>query len=160
MKQHSTTNDTKSNTKATVIPMLNARLADGIDLALATEQAHWNIKGPRFMQVHLMFDTLRTDLDGYNDTMAERVVQLGGMALGTSQVTAKATKLPAYPTDISDIDDHLKAMVERTGLLANAVRKNIDEAAEAGDAGTADVFTEVSRGLDKWLWFLESHLQT
>ncbi len=159
MKQHKTTNDTESNTKATVIPMLNARLADGIDLALATKQAHWNVKGPQFMQVHLMLDTLRTDLDTYNDTMAERVAQLGGAALGTTQTTAKSTKLPPYPTDISAIEDHLKAMVERTGMVANAVRKNIDEADDAGDADTADVFTEVSRGLDKWLWFLESHLQ-
>ena len=158
MKMHKTSNALDSNVKSASIALLNARVADTIDLALATKQAHWNIKGPNFMSVHLMLDTLRADVDEYVDTMAERAVQLGGTALGTTQTTAKSTTLPPYPTDISRIDDHIKAMVERTSHVANAVRGNIEEADEAGDADTADIFTEVSRGLDKWLWFLESHI--
>jgi starvation-inducible DNA-binding protein len=106
-----------------------------------------------------MIDQFRTDLDEHVDTMAERVVQLGGTALGTTQAVAKATTLAPYPTDIYKISDHLAALIERYGKVANAVRAAIDQADEAGDKDTADIFTEVSRGLDKALWFLEAHVQ-
>ena len=159
MKTHATENNLASNVKSTAIGLLNARLAESIDLSLMTKQAHWNLKGRQFIGVHEMLDKLRDDVDEYSDTMAERAVQLGGTALGTSEVVVKQSKVPDYPTDIYKVEDHLKAMIERLGMVANTVRKSIDEADEAGDADTADVFTEVSRGLDKWLWFLEAHLQ-
>ena len=156
---HKNHNDTKSNAKSTSIQVLNARLADTIDLALAVKQAHWNIKGPQFIGIHLLLDTLRTELDDYVDKMAERAVALGGTAFGTTQTTMKSTTLPPYPTDIYTIKDHLTALVERWGMCANAVRKAIDDTDEAGDVGTSDLFTEASRGLDKSLWFLEAHIQ-
>ncbi|MFL5253712.1 MAG: DNA starvation/stationary phase protection protein Dps [Rhodopila sp.] len=159
MKNHPTRNDLPSNAKTVSIELLNARVADCIDLALLTKQAHWNLKGRQFIGVHEMLDGFRTQVDGYVDTMAERVVQLGGTALGTTQTTAKATKLTAYPVDIYAVPDHLQALSERYSQAANNVRKSIDQADEAGDADTADIFTEVSRGLDKALWFLEAHLQ-
>ncbi|MBN8889055.1 MAG: DNA starvation/stationary phase protection protein Dps [Rhodospirillales bacterium 70-18] len=152
-----TLNALDSNIRTAAISLLNARVADTIDLALATKQAHWNLRGPQFIAVHEMLDTLRTELDDYVDTMAERVTALGGTALGTLQVTAKVSSLTAYPTNIHAIPDHLKALSERLAALGTAVRTNIDEATEAGDAGTADLFTGMSRGLDKWLWFLEAH---
>jgi starvation-inducible DNA-binding protein len=158
VKTHKTLNSLDSNVKSAMIGLLNARLADSIDLALATKQAHWNVKGLQFIAVHEMFDKLRGELDGYVDTVAERVTALGGTALGTTQTTAKATTLPAYPTDIVAVEDHLKALIERLGKTANAVRANIDTAGEAGDTGTTDLFTQMSRDLDKWLWFLESHI--
>ena len=156
---HQTRNDLQSNTKTVAIELLNARLADTIDLALLTKQAHWNLKGPRFIAIHEMLDGFRDQIDDYIDTMAERVVQLGGTALGTTQTVAKGTTLPPYPTNIYAIQDHLSALIDRYGTVANAVRKAIDAAAEAGDANTADIFTEASRGLDKALWFLEAHVQ-
>jgi starvation-inducible DNA-binding protein len=156
---HQTRNDLQSNTKTAAIELLNARLADAIDLALLTKQAHWNLKGPRFIAIHEMLDGFRDQIDDYIDTMAERVVQLGGTALGTTQTVAKGTTLPPYPTNIYAIQDHLSALIDRYGTVANAVRKAIDAAAEAGDASTADLFTEASRGLDKALWFLEAHVQ-
>jgi starvation-inducible DNA-binding protein len=159
MKNHSTKNDLKSNTKAASIDLLNARVADCIDLALVTKQAHWNLKGREFIAVHEMLDGFRTQVDDYVDTMAERAVQLGGTALGTTQTVAKATTLQPYPVDIYSIPDHLHALIDRYGKAANSVRASIDQATEAGDANTADVFTEVSRGLDKALWFLEAHVQ-
>ena len=152
-------NDLNPNAKSASIGVLNARVADAIDLALLTKQAHWNIKGPQFIALHEMIDGFRTEIDGYVDTMAERAVQLGGTALGTTQVVAKATTLAPYPTDIYTSKDHLAALIERYGKVANAVRKAIDEADEADDKDTADIFTEVSRGLDKALWFLEAHIQ-
>jgi starvation-inducible DNA-binding protein len=159
MTEHYTHNDTPTNAKKVSTELLNARVADGIDLALITKQAHWNLRGRQFIAVHEMLDKLRTDMDDYNDTMAERVVQLGGIALGTSQIVSKTSKIKAYPTEAASIEQHLKALIERYGQFANDVRKNIDETDDAGDAGTADVFTEVSRGVDKWLWFLEAHIE-
>jgi starvation-inducible DNA-binding protein len=159
MKTFATKNDLQSNAKAVSIDLLNARVADCIDLALLTKQAHWNLKGRQFIGVHEMLDGFRSQIDEFVDTMAERAVQVGGTALGTTQTTAAATALPPYPTDIHAISDHLRALIDRYGAAANNVRSSIDQATEAGDADSADIFTEVSRGLDKALWFLEAHLQ-
>ncbi len=154
-----TRNGLKSNVKAVAIEVLNARLADAIDLALITKQAHWNIKGPQFIAVHEMLDGFRTEIDGHVDTIAERAVQLGGTAHGTSQEVVKATNLKPYPTDIHKTKEHLAELIERYAAVAKSVRKAIDESDEAGDAGTADIFTAFSRSLDKSLWFLEAHTQ-
>jgi starvation-inducible DNA-binding protein len=108
--------------------------------------------------VHEMLDGFRSELDTYVDDMAERAVQLGGVALGTTQTVGEKTTLEAYPTDIHTVKEHLLALVERFSKLANVIRTNVDEADEAGDTGSADIFTGVSRGLDKSLWFLEAHL--
>lgn len=147
-----------SNTKAAMIELLNARLADAIDLALAVKQAHWNLRGPTFIAVHELLDTFREELDGHVDIIAERVAQLDGIALGTSQTVAKSTTLAPYPTDIRKVEDHIRALVERYAATGKAAREAIDTADEAGDADTADIFTAASRDLDKSLWFLKSHL--
>lgn len=149
----------KANAKSTVIELLNARLADSIDLALATKQAHWNLKGPNFIAVHEMLDPMRTAIDGHVDIIAERIAQLDGTPLGTSQAVVKATSLDAYPTDIKKVPDHLAALADRFGKLANQVREDIDTADEAGDADSADILTAYSRDLDKNLWFIKSHLE-
>ena len=154
-----TRNDLKSNAKKVSIELLNARLADAIDLALITKQAHWNIKGPQFIAIHEMLDTFRSELDVHVDTVAERAVQLGGTAFGTSQDVAKKSTLKPYPTDIHKTKDHLAALIDRYATAAKSVRAAIDEADEAGDADTADIFTAYSRALDKSLWFLEAHVQ-
>lgn len=159
MHTHPTKNDLKSNAKQLAIGLLNARVADGIDLALATKQAHWNLKGPQFIAVHEMLDGFRTQLDTAVDTMAERVVQLGGTAMGTTQAVTEVSTLKPYPTDIYAIHDHLAALIDRYAQVANAVRDGIDHTAEAGDADSADILTQISRDLDKALWFLEAHVQ-
>ena len=148
-----------NNEISTVIDILNARLADAIDLSLIIKQAHWNLKGPQFIAVHEMLDLFRTAVDLHVDTIAERVAQLDGIALGTSQVVAKASKLKAYPTDIRKVPDHLAALAERYAVLANQVREDIDATEEAGDADAADILTAFSRELDKNLWFIKSHLE-
>lgn len=159
MDTYKTENDLSANAKSTAIAVLNARLADAIDLALLTKQAHWNIKGPQFIALHEMIDSFRTEIDGHVDTMAERVVQLGGTALGTTQAVAKTTTLAPYPTDIHKSHDHLRALIERYGKVANTVRAAINETDDAGDADSADLLTAFSRALDKALWFLEAHIQ-
>jgi len=142
-----------------MIDLLNARLADAIDLALVTKQAHWNLKGPTFIAVHELLDQLRDDVDEHVDIIAERVAQLDGIALGTLQAVSKASKLAPYPTDIRKVSDHVGALVERYAAVSKSTREGIDTADEAGDADTADIFTAFSRALDKDLWFLKSHLE-
>jgi len=159
MHKYNTQNDLSSNAKTVSAGTLNARLADAIDLALLTKQAHWNIKGPQFIALHEMIDAFRTEIDTHVDTMAERIVQLGGTALGTSQAVTSASTVAPYPTDIYTSKDHLAALIERYAKAANAVRVAIDETGDAGDADTADLFTAFSRALDKALWFLEAHVQ-
>lgn len=149
----------KANAKSAVIDVLNARLADAIDLALITKQAHWNLKGPNFIAVHEMLDPMRAAIDTHVDIIAERIAQLDGIALGTSQVVAKASALDAYPTDIRKVTDHLSALADRYAALANQVREDIDTTDEAGDADAADILTAFSRELDKNLWFIKSHLE-
>ncbi|ODT66151.1 MAG: DNA starvation/stationary phase protection protein Dps [Pelagibacterium sp. SCN 63-23] len=149
----------KANAKATIIDLLNARLADSIDLALIAKQAHWNLKGPNFIAVHEMLDPMRAAIDTHVDVIAERIAQLDGIALGISQVVAKASSLAPYPTDIRKVADHLAALADRFAALANRVREDIDKADEAGDADSADILTAFSRDLDKHLWFIKSHLE-
>ena len=149
----------ESNVKTAMIALLNARLADAIDLALITKQAHWNLKGPTFIAVHEFLDEVRDEIDEHVDIIAERVAQLDGVALGTIQTVAKATTLPAYPTDIRKVEDHLKALVDHFAKVSKSTREAIDTADDAGDADTADIFTAYSRALDKNLWFLKSHLE-
>jgi starvation-inducible DNA-binding protein len=148
-----------NNAKSAVIDIMNARLADAIDLSLIIKQAHWNLKGPQFIGVHEMLDMFRAAVDEHVDTIAERVAQLDGIALGTSQVVAKATKLDPYPTEIRKVTDHLSALADRYATIANQVREDIDNTEEAGDADAADILTAFSRELDKELWFIKSHLE-
>ena len=154
---HRTKNN--QNAKAVSVALLQARVADSIDMSLITKQAHWNLKGPQFIGVHLMLDTFRGEQDEFVDTMAERIVQLGGTVFGTVQEVDKRSKLPPYPVDIYQVSDHIHALIDRFAAVANAIRANIDEVDEAGDPDTADILTEVSRGIDKQLWFLEAHTQ-
>lgn len=154
-----TRNDLKDNAKQVSIGVLNACLADAVDLYNATRSAHWNVKGPMFHTLHVMLQGFYEALQTSSDDIAERVVQLGGTALGTTQVLAGTTRLPPYPTDIHGGADHLKQLVERYGQVASALREGIDTTDEAGDASTADLLTEQSRAVDKMLWMLEAHLQ-
>lgn len=115
------------------------------------------MRGATFIAAHEMIDSFRTEIDVHVDTMAERIVQLGGIALGTVQSVANRSALKAYPTNLVGVEDHIGALEERYGDLANSVRAAIASADEAGDADTADIFTAFSRSLDKALWFLEAH---
>ena len=90
--------------------------------------------------------------------VAERVTALGGLALGTARIAAAESSLPEYPLDIVSGKDHVKALADRLGIYAKSLRESIDYTADLGDADTSDLYTEVSRAVDKYLWFLEAHL--
>ena len=154
-----TKNDLSESVRAKVVKLLNARLADCIDLQTQTKQAHWNVKGPSFIALHKLFDEINEDVDNYVDEFAERVVQLGGVAEGTARMVAKRSSLPEYPLTATDGRSHVEALSTALAAFGKSARKAIDESNELGELNTADLFTEVSRGIDKWLWFVEAHLQ-
>jgi starvation-inducible DNA-binding protein len=157
-KTFSTKNDLASGVREKAIALLNQQLADTFDLYSQTKQAHWNVKGLQFHQLHLFFDSLAESVLEYVDLIAERATALGGTALGTVRMSAAASRLPEYPVDAVDGRRHVEALTARYAALAKTSRAAIDSSAAFGDADTADVFTEVSCGLDTHLWMLESHL--
>ena len=154
-----TKNDLPEETRARAIELLNARLADCIDLQTQCKQAHWNVKGPTFIALHELFDKINEDVEDYVDDIAERVVQLGGVAEGTARTAAKRSSLAEYPAKAVDGRSHVEALSSALAAFGKAARKAIDQSNEFGDLDTADIFTEISRGIDKWLWFVEAHLQ-
>lgn len=156
---HNTRIDLPSNVRGIVIGLLQARLADAVDLATQAKQAHWNVKGPSFIALHELFDQVATSVREHADTIAERIAALGGTAEGTARVAAKQSTLKEYPLDIVDSRAHVSALADALAAFGANIRRNIDEAVEAGDQGTADLFTEVSRSIDKTLWFVEAHGQ-
>lgn len=156
---YQTRNDLPSQTRAIMILLLNARLADAVDLRTQAKVAHWNVKGRQFAALHELFDGVAHAVDEYADLIAERAVQLGGLAEGTARQAAAATDLEEYSA-LGGTEEHVGSLANALAAFGWAVRKMIDEASGAGDQGTADIFTEVSRGIDKWLWMVEAHLQT
>jgi starvation-inducible DNA-binding protein len=158
-KTHRTLNDVPDNAKKSSINVLQGCLTDSVDLYNATRQAHWNVKGPHFGELHRLFEEFYNALHASSDELAERIVQLGGTAMGTTQSLAQGTRLEPYPTDVYDGMAHVKALAERYAKVAQTLREGIDQTDEAGDADTADLLTEQSRATDKMLWMLEAHLQ-
>jgi len=156
-KTFATRNDLAPDVRKKAITLLNQQLADTSDLYSQTKQAHWNVKGMHFYQLHELFDTLADAVEEYVDLIAERATALGGTALGTVRMSAATSRLPEYPLDAVDGRQHVEALTARFADLAKTSRAAIDAASSFEDVDTADLFTEVSRGLDKDLWFLEAH---
>jgi starvation-inducible DNA-binding protein len=151
--------DLASNVRAAAIDELNAALADSVDLSAQLKQAHWNVKGPNFIALHKLFDEITVNAREWTDTIAERVTALGGTAVGTITESVKRTRLPAYPIDISAGQDHIAALTTALSTYGKHIRAAVESTTELGDAGTADLFTGISRGVDQYLWFVEAHAQ-
>lgn len=158
-KMYETENDLPQKRREELNALMSQRLADAIDLQLQLKQAHWNVKGPNFIGLHELFDQVNADVSSYVDLIAERIVQLGGIAEGTVRVAAGRSRLAEYPLDIADGAAHVEAVARALSTFGRDARNTIDEADELGDADTADIFTEISRGIDKWLWMVEAHSQ-
>ncbi len=159
MKKFSTHIDVPAAKRTAMVKLLNEQLIDTLDLYTQVKQAHWNVKGMHFIALHELFDKLAEEAEDYIDDLAERATALGGVARGTAREVAAKSRLPEITLDGLAGEAALTALVERYGLLGASTRKATDTADEAGDADTADLFTGISRGLDKSLWFLEAHLQ-
>ena len=158
-KLFSTKNDLPEDKRVEVIGLLNQRLAEAIDLQTQSKQAHWNVKGPSFIGLHKLFDDVNEDVESYVDLIAERVVQLGGVAEGTIGAVQARSKLPDYPIGIATGPEHVAALSDALSAFGRAARMTIEEMDELEDADSADMLTDISRGVDKWLWFVEAHQQ-
>ena len=158
-QMYETENDIAKSRRVELNSLMNQRLADAVDLQMQMKQAHWNVKGPHFIGLHELFDKVNEAVASYVDLIAERVVQLGGIAEGTVRAAAQRSRLAEYPLDIADGAAHVEAVARALSTFGREARNTIDLADELEDADTADLFTEVSRGIDKWLWFVEAHTQ-
>lgn len=154
-----TKNDLPEDKRVEVIGLLNQRLAEAIDLQTQCKQAHWNVKGPSFIGLHKLFDEINEDVENYVDLIAERVVQLGGIAEGTVGAVEERSKLPDYPIGIATGAEHVAALSDALSAFGRAARITIEEMNELEDADSADMLTDISREVDKWLWFVEAHQQ-
>jgi starvation-inducible DNA-binding protein len=156
---YETENDISKNRRSELNALMNQRLAEAVDLQMQLRQAHWNVKGPNFIGLHELFDTVDKAVDSYVDMIAERIVQLGGIAEGTVRVAATRSRLDEYPLSIAEGLAHVEAVARALSTFGREARNTISEADELEEADTADLFTEISRGIDKWLWFVEAHSQ-
>lgn len=154
-----TRNDIPQTTRETIITLLNQHLADTFDLYSQTKQAHWNVKGMHFIQLHELFDALAGSVLGYVDEIAERATALGGYAKGTARMAAHNSRLSDFPETVVEGKEVVAVLAERYAQLAAFTREAIETALKYDDQDTADLMIEISRGLDKHLWFLEAHLQ-
>ncbi len=154
-----TRNSLPEKTRIEIAALLQARLADSIDLMMQAKQAHWNVKGSNFIALHELFDKVYTDTGVYVDTIAERIVQLGGIAQGTVRAAAKSSGMPEYPLDISSGHKHVAELAHAIAFYGEMIREAIALSTQLEDASTADIFTEVARGADMNLWFVEAHEQ-
>ena len=156
---YATRNDLPEPARAQVTKLLNRRLADAIDLQTQCKQAHWNVKGPNFVALHELFDRVYGGVEEYVDLLAERIVQLGGIAEGTVRAAAEGSELDEYPATIATGTDHVKSLSTALAAFGTRIRFAIAECDELEDADSTDICTEISRGIDKWLWFVEAHGQ-
>ncbi len=157
---HKTKNDLPEKVRTPVVTLLQERLSEAVDLVTQAKQAHWNVKGPSFIALHELFDKVYEHAGAHVDLIAERIVQLGGTAEGTVKVVAGRSQLPEYSLTIAGGKEHIEAISRSLAYFGQAIRKAIDRADEIGDKDTADLFTEISRGLDKDLWLVEAHAQS
>ena len=154
---NSTKNTLDAETRQAVVELLNARLAEAIDLELQAKQAHWNVKGPNFIGLHELFDKVSAAAAEYKDEIAERAVMLGGVAVGTAQAVVERTTLQPYPLEAQDWKSHVDCVSSALAKFGTALRQAIEDADELEDQVTTDLLTGIAHGVDKYLWFVESH---
>jgi len=159
-KVYPTKNTLEEKVRIQIESILQDRLADSIDLQTHGKQAHWNVKGPSFIALHELFDKISEESEEYPDLIAERIVQFGGVAEGTVQVVANRSNLPVYPLVLTTGQEHVEAFSRTLAVYGELIRTTIKQATELGDPATADIFTQISRGVDKNLWFIEAHHQS
>ena len=157
---HETRIDIPEDARLKLVDLLNRQLADTTDLFTQAKYAHWNVKGSDFIQLHLLFDEIAGHVLGFADLIAERATTLGGTANGTVRQAATTSTLPEYPTAAVDGMEAVQAVANRAAEYAASTRRAMEESEDLGDISTNDLFTEVSRQIDKDLWFLEAHLQS
>jgi starvation-inducible DNA-binding protein len=155
-----TKNDLPHKVRHEEMSFLQGHLADALDLKSQAKQAHWNVKGPNFIGLHQLFDKVAAEAEEWSDLLAERIVQFGGLAEGTLRMAAKRTQLAEYPSGITSGKEHVAALSLAIAAFAARARAGIAQCDKRDDAATADILTEIVRGADKLLWFVEAHGQS
>ena len=143
-----------------IVDLLNARLADGLDLHSQIKVAHWNVKGPQFAALHPLFESFAVALAAFNDEVAERAVTLGGRAYGTARLVAKSSRLPEYPQETTRDLEHVRLLAERFDRYLEGVRETRGVAEKLGDPDGVDLFTRIVTVFEKNAWFLRASLET
>ena len=151
--------DLQMDQRQQIVEILNLQLADTFDMMSLIKQAHWNVKGPQFIALHQLYDEIASGLLAYVDMLAERVTALGGTAMGTVRMAAESSRLAAYPPELVQDMATVSFLSDQMARLAASTRSAADKAEELQDMATNDLYIEIVRDLDKWLWFLEAHLQ-
>jgi starvation-inducible DNA-binding protein len=154
----STKNDLPESVRNGVCEVLNVQVATAVDLIYQAKQAHWNVKGMQFRSLHKIFDEVAETAGKYADEFAERVAQLGGIAMGTVRVAAKESSLPEYPLDLIPAAEHLDTLGDRVALFGKMVRAAIGQSEKLGDLVTSDIFTDAAKDLDKLTWMIDAYL--
>ena len=151
--------DLSETKRAQLIGLCNARLADAVDLQLHCKHAHWNVKGPNFIALHQLFDQVNESVEDYIDLIAERAVQLGGIANSTAHVVTTWAHMPENDTQSASERDYVQSLSGALASFGKIAREATGKSNELGDAVSADIFTEISRGVEKWLWMVEAQLE-
>ena len=157
---YETENSLPKGARGELVVLLNQHLADAIDLQLQLKQAHWNVKGPNFIGLHELFDKVAESVESYVDLIAERITQLGGIAQGTIRSAAANSRLTEYPPVLANGSDHVEAVANALSTFGDALQAALNETMALNDPNTTDMLTEISRGTDQWLWFVEAHSQS
>jgi starvation-inducible DNA-binding protein len=145
------------NVQARLIEILNRSLANAIDLQLQSRQTYWNVKGHNFLSLRELFDKISEEVEEYTNLIAERIVQLGGKAEGTAHTVAGRSSLDGH---LLASTDHIDTLATTLTNFGRHTRYASAQAIELKDADTADIFTEIARGIDKWLWFVQTSQQS
>ena len=125
-KLFKTSIDLTEDERVSAIDMLDQTLADATDLHSQVKYAHWNVKGPEFYQVHLLFDDIAEVTIGHIDLIAERAATLGGRAHGTTRMAAENSRLEEMDTDATTGMEFVSELVDRMSTHADFLRSDID----------------------------------
>ncbi len=155
---HESPNPLSAEARRAIARALTVVLTDGLDLQSQIKVAHWNIKGPHFAALHPLFDGFATDIAARNDEVAERILTLGGLAVGSSRHVAAHSSLPDYPQDVTQDLEHVRLLVARIDTYLATVRKGRRQANECDDQDTVDLLTEIVQVFEKHSWFLRATL--
>ena len=138
---------------------LNQLLADTITLRDLYKKSHWQVAGPTFYQLHLLFDKHYEEQNELVDTIAERIQLLGGISIAMAADVAETTRIPRPPKGREEVPVQLSRLLDAHQVIVEHCRELAERADKLGDAGTNDlVVSDVLRANELQVWFVSEHL--
>jgi len=145
--------------KSTSCELLNEILADTMVLYALYKKHHWNVAGPTFYQLHLLFDKHAEEQLELVDMLAERVQMLGGISVGDPRHAAELTTIPRPPDGAEEVPVVLSRLLDAHETIIEKVRDGLDKTEESKDMGTNDLLMgDVLRRHEMQVWFLAEHI--